>query len=263
MARSATKGMGIKLTPDLTELDRKMAVLQSSLMPHVRDVVMGPGTAVVLHETQRFAPQPAGEQNILVTGAIIEPWQRNKGRGGRLGRAVVHAGRSVGATDVAGGKVGTGQGGRFEKRGRQKYIVQALADQRWRAPRVKVGKRVASLRMSWGSWKKMARSTGFTYYQKQGFGKRIRQSTLPFNRDWPYAAEKGGTWIVTPRPRTHTGFEVPLTPEPKVYARKMMKTVKPHRYAERGQRALNRWMAARGGQIAAGRALKQAGFRTK
>lgn len=248
----------------------KLAAFRQAIADETAKVLMGPAQQIAVAVSQKFAPQPTEEQQILVQGTIIQPWSRRYGRSLSATSRTALARPSSGS-DFAYGRfvkaqtgreVGTAAGGRFIKRGgNEKYIVEALADQTFHHISRRPMTTKAKVTARWGSWRNLANNTGFSYYQMVGRGRRTRQGILqktkPFNKDWPRTADVGGSWIVVPRPRGG-GFSPPLAPAPGVYASRMLKTVKPYRYSDRARRAVLKWMFARGRRTAEKRAAAAA-----
>jgi len=151
----------------------------------------------------RFAPTKTQERDILTKGRILEPWTAKAGLRARTRTARAFGRRSVGSAS----------GMRFLKVGENNlFIRDALKTQKWRVPQVSafVGRPTAisggvqvpaglDIRVKWGSWKDMARRTGFLYYRHIGGHRPVGPyRTEPFNHDWPRKANYGGTWIVVP-----------------------------------------------------------------
>lgn len=237
---------------DISRASAKFAVLRKQIAARLQGMLTSIGQDMVVGLTQRYAPSPEEEEQVLVRGTIVEPWSRRFGKmssgtsQAALSRMSSATERGWGFTSRAmtGGEAGTAEGGRYIKRGKtQKTIREALADQKWRKKKPTVLQNSVKLHATWGSWRKMARTTGFSYYQKsgRGRGRRTLQKTFPFNKDWPRTANFGGTWMVVPRPRGGA-FQPPLAPERGVYAAKMQKQVSAYRYAQKAERGFKKWM---------------------
>jgi len=205
-----------------------------------------PIKAFIADAMAAHAPSPAEERETLVTGTITKAWSRfMPGAGSRIMRRATNAARS--ASPGSFGRVGTHEGERFLKKGTQLYLVEALRIQKMKVARTKIGIGNPLVRVvgRFGSWKHMAKRTGFSYVTHKRSGSHLvkgeTRKTLPFNMDWPRTANYGGTWLVRPRPKGGKRFGI-LHPEPGVYAREMLKTVKPYRYAQKGLRDTMKWL---------------------
>ncbi len=260
---------------DLGDLPLRFARLRANLGAHLEVLVKKVATPIMLGAITRFAPQPGEERDILVQGTIVEPWTRRFGRAfSRRSFDAITRPSSTGEMKyrkkiggAGGGLVGSDADGRFIKRGaNEKFIVEALHEQKWKRTSISVLKTMVKIKMKWGSWRMMANRTQFSYFRRMNRGGKsanwIKKTTKPFNEDWPRTAEKGGTWTVVPRDDRAGAFQPPLNPQEGVYARRMLKMVKPFRYAEKTQRIVNAWFVNQGAQRAFNTAAAAAGFDT-
>jgi hypothetical protein len=259
----ARRKVRIELAPVEFALER----LKIALASRTHVAMRGPVRAHLAGAMIRHAPGPDEERDLLVKGTIVMPWSKYlPGTTSRLGRAILH---TYGQYMPGGfGQAGTHEGGRFFRQGPQVSLVDALRLQKMktRKTRLTLGHPRVLVRGVFGNWAHMAKRTSFSYVRKGGAGgKRTRAGTFttqPFNYDWPRTANYGGTWIVVPRPRGGHRVGV-LHPEPGVYARKMVKTVKPYRFAEKGLRDTIKWFSRAITPMVVIPALRAAGFRQR
>lgn len=133
-----------------------------------------------------------------------------------------------GGNVTASGEIGTPDGGRFIKVGDMLPLREAMADERIRTVR-QLDQFFAGI----GDPETLNARTGFSWATRR---RGIQGPTLPFNRAYVQAMERGGVWIVKPRPENRsfgnatTGFvQGNLEPEDGVYTREMVKTLPPRR----------------------------------
>lgn len=251
------------VTVDLRPLIVAMQVLREALAARTVTFLEVLGRDFLARAMIKHAPQPEEERDILVRGTITKPWSRFlPGTRSLLGRALLHG---YGAIAPGGfGRVGTHEEGRFSRLGPQLDLVDALRIQKMKVYKPHILQSgIVRVKARFGDWRQMAKRTGFSYIRKAGGGGGFTRAgtfkTLPFNYDWPRTANYGGTWVVVPRARGGKRVGV-LHPEPGVYAREMVKTVKPYHFAEKGLSLTLGWMARSIVSAVVVPALRAAGF---